>query len=70
MNVKELREALAAYPDDMKVVVYYHSDYVVLESSGLETKQGVDQNGYVMEPHPTMSADNKAREASFLLIGP
>ena len=23
MNVKELREALAAYPDDMEVVVFY-----------------------------------------------
>lgn len=30
MTVKELRDLLAAYPDDMPVVTSFHSDYIDL----------------------------------------
>ena len=69
MNVGELKKALEQYPDDMKVVVDAYSDYAFLEPHEVKVIDAVDQGGYVMDSHPTMSDDNKARETKYLHIG-
>lgn len=68
MNVRELKKMLEKYPDDMKIIHTYSSDYVHVEEATFSVRRGVDQGNYVMEPHRTMSAANKAKEESFLHI--
>lgn len=68
MNVKELRHALEQYPDDMEVLYSCCSDYERMEADDIGVVKAVDQNGYWMRSHPTMSADNKAREKEYLLF--
>jgi len=69
MNVGELKKALEQYPDDMEVIVTRYSDREIMTPDQLEVEDGVDQDGYVMWTHPTMSDDNKARVKSYLHIG-
>ena len=68
MTVKELKQMLDRYPDDMQIVNERYSDYEIISEDEWEVVQGVDQDGWVMCSHPTMSDDNKAREKSYLLL--
>lgn len=68
MNVGELRKALEQHPDDMEILYRCCSDYEGLKADDLCTVEAVDQNGYWMESHPTMSAANKAAAKTYLLF--
>lgn len=68
MNVGELKKFLEAYPDDMPILYIAYSDYNILEAHEIGEVNAVDQVGYVMRSHPTMSEDNKRRERTFLLF--
>jgi hypothetical protein len=68
MNVKELREFLVAYKDDMEIVNVRYSDYEIIKKSDFSIINGVDNDGWIMRSHPTMSNDNKSKEKSYLCI--
>lgn len=68
MTIKELSELLANYPDDMEIVNRRYSDYEIISEDDFFILQGVDKNGWVMTSHPTMSAENKAREKDYLAL--
>ena len=68
MNIKELIQALEKYPKDTEVVVAVHSDYELLTPDGLSVIQGVNQTGWIMQYHPTMSLDNKTRVKEYLCL--
>lgn len=68
MNVRELKQALEQYPDDMEVLYCLHSDFERMEADDISTVEAVDQNGYWMRTHRTMSADNQARKKTYLLF--
>lgn len=69
MNVKELREKLAEYPDDMEILYRYCSDYERLDADELQVVEAVCKpNGYWMRSHETMSAENKANAKTYLLF--
>lgn len=67
MNVGQLKKALEAYPDDMEVLVDVHSDYGTVSECKVIT--AVPQDSWAMRSHPTMSAENKAKEKQYLYIG-
>ena len=66
MNVKQLIELLSKYPDDLEVLTCMYSDYHPLEEYSIYLVNAVDQGGYVMRSHDTMSEDNKKREKQYL----
>jgi hypothetical protein len=68
MNVGELKKFLEQYPDELEVVDDRYSDCFIIDRNSFSLIKGVDQGSYVMRAHPTMSADNKAREKTYLLI--
>lgn len=68
MNVKELREFLAKFPDDMDVLYKFCSDYELLDADDIEVKGAVDQGGYWMRANATMSDDNKSRMKKYLIL--
>jgi len=68
VNVKELKEILAQYPDDMEILYRLYSDYEMLNADDISVVEAVDQNGYWMRTHPTMSADNQSRKSTYLLF--
>lgn len=68
MNVKELRERLEQFPDDLEVLYRCCSDYERLNAEDLEITQAVDQGHYWMRAHHTMSDENKARMKDYLLF--
>lgn len=68
MNVIELREYLTQFPDDMEILYRMCSDYERLDAEDLKVVGAVDQNGYWMQEHPTMSDENKAKMKSYLLF--
>jgi hypothetical protein len=68
VNVGELKALLAQYPDSMRIVNGRCSDYEIISANEWSVVQGVDKNGWVMRSHPTMSAENKAAEESFLYL--
>lgn len=68
MNVGELKKMLEKYPDSMKVIHSYCSDYIHIEEGDFRVIQGVDKDSYVMTTHPTMSAENKASIEEFLFL--
>lgn len=70
MNVGELKKMLDKYPDDMELIHTCCSDYELIDEGMWSVVSAVFQGGYVMRSHPTMSADNKAREKQYLhLVG-
>jgi hypothetical protein len=69
MNVGDLKKALEQYPDDMDILVEEHSDYIFLNHELCSIIEAVDQSGYVMRAHPTMSEENKAKTKKYLLLG-
>lgn len=68
MNVGDLKLLLSKYPDDMEIVNGRCSDYEIIDASEWSVIQGVDKDGWVMRSHPTMSAENKAAEKSYLYL--
>jgi hypothetical protein len=68
MNVKELRELLATFPQDLEVLYECYSDYDRLEGHEIKVGKAVDQGGYQMRPHYSMSAENKAKLQDFLIF--
>ena len=72
MNIKELRELIKSLPDEMEILNERCSDYQIIESAEWKVVKGVDKSSevarWVMKAHPTMSAENKAKEKSYLLL--
>lgn len=68
MNVGELKKLLENYPDDMEIVNGRYSDYAIIQPNEFSIIQGVAKDGWVMRSHQTMSAENKAKEKSYLYI--
>lgn len=68
MNVKELRELLEKYPDDMEVLYQLYSDYENLKPDDISAMPSVNMGGYWMRSHPTMSSENKANEKIYLVF--
>lgn len=70
MNVRELRKMLKNYPDDMEIIHSYMSDMEIIEESDWSVIKAVPQPsvGYVMRAHPTMSAENKAKQRKYLYL--
>lgn len=66
MNVKQLKEALDEYDDEMEVIIDMHSDYKLID--GFNEIKGVNQGGYIMTSHRTMALENKKREKTYLEI--
>ena len=68
LTVKALKAILGAYPDDTEILYEKFSDYQHLEANEIIFIKAVDQGGYVMRSHKTMSQDNKDREKTYLLF--
>ena len=69
MNVKELKEILKDLPDDMEVIQTRHSDYCTMDKSDFNFVQAVDSgSGWLMQSHPTMTSENKAKEKTYFHI--
>jgi len=68
MNVRELREILDKYPDEMEVLNERCSDYDIISPDEWKIVKAVPKGGYVMRPHKTMSEENKAKEKEYLLL--
>lgn len=66
MNVKQLREMLAQYPDDMEILNERFSDYDVVKLEDWAVIDGVPNGQWVMRAHATMSDENKAKVRKYL----
>ena len=68
MTVGDLKKMLERYPDDMGILNGRYSDYALILESEWSVVKAVDQGGYVMSSHPTMSKENKAKEKDYLYL--
>lgn len=68
MNVADLKKLLEQYPDDMELLFRCCSDYERMEEADIGPVTAVDQGGYWMRSHATMSAENKSKEKTYLLF--
>jgi len=68
MNVGELKKMLEKFPDTMEVLNRRYSDYQIISEDEWYVVDGVDQNGWVMRSHPTMSEENKRRVKEYLML--
>ncbi len=68
MNVGQLKKMLEQYPDDMEILNGRYSDYAIISENEWEVVQGVENDGWVMRSHPTMSEENKQKEKSYLYL--
>lgn len=71
MNVKELREYLTKFPDDMEVVIKRKSDYETLNPELHLTKEKAvqfHQTPWITRFHETMDDAKKAMARDYLLI--
>lgn len=68
MNVSELKKMLDNYPNDMEILNGRYSDYQIIKESEWSVIKGVGRDGWVMESHPKMSAENKEKEKSYLYL--
>lgn len=66
MNVGELRKLLEQFPDDMEVVVEFHSDYC--EVTDLARVMAVQKNGWLMRHHRTMDVSTHGPPVQVLLV--
>lgn len=67
MLVKELIAALQQQDPELEVIIDMFSDYAILD--GVSIRSAVDQGGYVMNSHYTMSEESKAKEMQYLYLG-
>ena len=68
MNVGDLKKMLEQYPDDMEIVNRRHSDYEIIKLDDWSVIKGVENEGWVMRSHPTMSEENKQKEKGYLYL--
>jgi hypothetical protein len=71
MNVKELREYLAQFPDGMEVLIMRMSDYWVLDADehmAVEKAVKFDGTEWVTRYHFTMDDAKKKMARDYLLI--
>jgi hypothetical protein len=71
MNVKELREYLAQFPDEMEVIIRRYSDYDLLDSNdGISVEKGVriGETPWITRWHPSMDEVRQAMARDYLLI--
>lgn len=68
MNVGQLKKMLEQYPEDMEILNGRCSDYEIISEDEWSVVQGVAKEGWVMRSHPTMSAENKSQEKSYLYL--
>ncbi len=69
LNVGQLKKILEQHPDDMEILYCLHSDYAFMEADEISTVKAVMKcGGWAMRSHPTMSAQNKAEEKTYLLF--
>lgn len=69
MNVKQLKELLSKYPEDMTVLHSQHSDYVEVDDDFICIKNAVNMSSWFMRSHPTMSDENVKKEKQYLILG-
>ena len=68
MTVQELIEILKDFPQDMQILNKRCSDYELIDIKDFSVVMGVENDGWVMKSHPTMSEENKRHEKSYLLL--
>ncbi len=68
MTVKELREFLSKYPDNLEIVNGRCSDYEIISEDEWSIIKGVPKQGWVMTSHLTMSEENKKEEKEYLAL--
>jgi len=68
MTVEELIKFLKQFPDDMQVITSRRSDYEIICEDEFSVRKGVEQEGWVMRSHPTMSEENKRKEKEYLYL--
>ena len=66
MTIRELREMLKQYPDDMELIVDRFSDYDLIKESDWSVVRAVPTNYGFMRSHPSMSDENKSKEKEYL----
>lgn len=66
MNVRQLKQLLEQYPDDMVILTSRYSDYVIVEEADWAVVKAVPNNFYYMRSHPTMSTENMEKENTYL----
>lgn len=67
MTVKELRDHLASFPDDLPVCYRCYSEYTLLKTDGLEVKQlqPARKDGWV---HDAWAGEPKRTLVSYLVF--
>jgi hypothetical protein len=68
MKVKELKAMLDNEDDEMEVIHGMYSDYQIIVPEDWSVIEAVDQGGYVMKAHRTMSEDNRSRMKTYLAL--
>lgn len=69
MNIRELKEMIEEYPDDMEILNGRYSDYAIISADEWSLVKGVEnKSGWVMKSHPTMSEENKNKEKMYLYL--
>jgi len=68
MKIKELIETLKGFDPELEVVYPMHSDYNMLDPELIGVANLVDQDGYVMRAHRSMSEENKSRAKKYLCL--
>jgi hypothetical protein len=67
MNIGDLKKMLEKYPDDMEILNTRCSDYDLVTEEDWSVVKAVQQGrSYWMKSHPTMSAENRAKEREYL----
>ena len=66
MTVKELKDKLNEYPDDMEVLYVACSDYYKLSADELALVSAVDKGYYHMRGHDSMKQEFKDQEKQYL----
>lgn len=61
MNVRQLKNLLNLYPDDMHVIMDKYSDWKIVDNTDFSVVEAVvlSDNGWAMHPHSTMSEENR-----------
>jgi len=68
MNVKELKEMLNKYPDEMEVITSRYSDCCIVDEDQWGIVSAVPNDFWVMRAHLTMSKENKNKKKDYLYL--
>lgn len=69
MNVKELKELLNQFDDNLEILYARHSDFEEMNALQWNVTNAVDmQSTWFMRSHPTMSQENKNNEKQYLIF--